>query len=301
MKIVNSKYRTIFVILLTMISFHALSQNQKYVIKDSLSQNTIPYVTIIYNQSHFGGCYSDENGIITIPDSVKNIEIAHISYIKKVVDLKKNEGNEILLSPSEVNLNEVIINKRNFTVKNIGFYSQKSSSGFGGSSGWLFALFIPYQQSWSTSPAITAIKCAVEKNFMFKGSYHALMRFDLQKPDPKLGCPDGISLIGTDLIYDKRTFEKKITMQLPNYITFPHEGLFVVIEWINPDTSTSQCSYEAVSLSTTRAINEDFTWVKKKFRGEDWHKWSNDSAMINFKDILKGKIENLCAGISIIE
>lgn len=70
MKIVNSMYRIIFVISLTMISFRTLSQNQKYVIKDSLSQKTIPYVTIIYNQSGFGGCYYDENEIITIPDSV---------------------------------------------------------------------------------------------------------------------------------------------------------------------------------------------------------------------------------------
>lgn len=218
---------------------------------------------------------------------------------KKIVNLKKNETNEIFLSPSEVNLNEVVIHKRNFTVKNIGFCNQKSNSSFGGYSGWVFALFIPYQKNWSTSPAITAINCAIERSFMFKGAYHALMRFDLQKPDPKLGCPDGMSLIGTDLIYDKSVFEKRITMQLPNYITFPHEGLFVVIEWINSDTSLY--TQQPVCLRATGSIVENFTWIKKVFRGEGWHLLSNDSANMHFNNIRKEKNDNICAGISIIE
>lgn len=218
---------------------------------------------------------------------------------KKIVNLKKNETNEIFLSPSGVNLNEVVIHKRNFTVENIGFCNQKSNFSFGGYSGREFALFILYQKKWSTSPAITAINCAIEKDPMFKGAYHALMRFDLQKPDPKLGCPDGMSLIGTDLIYDKSVFEKRITMQLPNYITFPHEGLFVVIEWINPDTSLY--TQQPVCLRATGAIVENFTWIKKVFRGEGWHLLSNDSANMHFNNIRKEKNDNICAGISIIE
>lgn len=286
------------ILLLLLFSFSSVflhCQNHTFIVTDSISHQPVAYASVIFIQENYDGCYTNQAGEITIPDSVKYIKIAHIQHVSKIVNPREINGKEIFLSPISDNIQPVTPSGKK--EKNVGLNTEKKYLVFNGNSGWMLALYIPYQKNWK-SPTISAIKCAVDKNPIFEGDFRALMRFDLQKPDPTSGNPSGVSLIKKEIIYDKNTFEENITIPLPEYVEFPKEGVFVVVEWIGTDTKSK---YAAVDLQTTSAVKKNFTWTKNIFRGERWHALTEDAGYMHYQNLFERKPQNICVGVTMVE
>lgn len=90
--------------------FFSYSQNTKIVILDSISNLPIKYANVNFLNGF--GVFSNENGSIMISDlNVNSIEISHVSYESKKIDLKKINNSIVLLNPKIINLDEIVIKK----------------------------------------------------------------------------------------------------------------------------------------------------------------------------------------------
>ncbi|HOT88022.1 MAG TPA: hypothetical protein PKZ43_04210 [Bacteroidales bacterium] len=278
-----------------------INAQRVYTIRDSITKEVIPYATIFFVHSNGGGLYSDEKGMVEIPDTIQQIKISHLSFNDKNIFCNKILNKEILLTQRKQLLKEVIIKNIKYKKKNIGFNNSKTiaNSDFGGASGFLIAVYIPYNNNWKETPIITEINNKFKKNLFIKESYKSILRFDLQLPGKITGAPDGISLLNTDLTYKTTKFKSNLSIPLPLSINFPKEGVFIVMEWISDDASIKWLN---PSIALTNVETTSYTWIKRKFKGEEWRNILNDPGLLRFKEtIYKGKTINLCLGLTIIE
>ena len=74
--------QTIITILLAFISIEVMAQ-QRISVRDSLTQEPIEYTSIWFGNK-VGG-YTDESGMIEIPEGTKQIRLSHISYKTKSI------------------------------------------------------------------------------------------------------------------------------------------------------------------------------------------------------------------------
>ena len=82
------------------ISLLTFSQEKIIFIKDSVTQEAIPFVAIQFIDKQ-SGIYADENGKAIISDSIQHILISQIAYHSKEANLHTIENNAtVLLSES---------------------------------------------------------------------------------------------------------------------------------------------------------------------------------------------------------
>ena len=97
--------------------YFSYSQNTKIVILDSISNLPIKYANVNFLNGF--GVFSNENGSIMISDlTVNSIEISHVSYESKKIDLKKINNSIVLLKPKIIKLDEIIIKKEKLKLLN---------------------------------------------------------------------------------------------------------------------------------------------------------------------------------------
>lgn len=286
------------------ISLFIFGQEKTIFIKDSTTQEPIPFAAIQFVDKQ-NGIYADENGKAIVPDSVQHILISQIAYHMKNINLQKTENNTtVLLSPSPYILPEVIISNISSKRKEIGFLRKKGSFGIIASPNSVFALFIPYDINWNTQPYITAI---ISYLVEISGSkdYPAAkcnICFDLRLPD-KNGAPSDISLLEKRIINNStKIYKGKEMVKLKEPILFPREGIFIVIDFITPNNPNPRLLISP-SLYVTGAGSKNQTWSRSIANNLHWEKINTKNkdwgSFISYFYGDKATIMNLRAGVQI--
>ena len=277
----------LFLILLTMLSPATFGMAQTIIVKDSITHEAVPFVSV--NFGNDTGGYTDENGAIAIPNEAAQIRLSHICYETKSISKITADLQTIFLVPKSINLDEVAISakalKRTKTTE-VGSMKAKTQTKHKGANGFEMALFIPYDSTWAETPYIHSILASLDYSTHWlvfteiKTPIYATLRFDLRLADAKTGAPIDESLIDGGIILPSGQKLSKDGISLTRPIPFPQTGVFVVVEWITTAQVSESCNL-VPSLNMTLDEKENRTWNKKTFRGMDWMQEQNESAFQN--------------------
>ena len=94
----------LFLILLTMLSPATFGMAQTIIVKDSITHEAVPFVSV--NFGNDTGGYTDENGAIAIPNEAAQIRLSHICYETKSISKITADLQTIFLVPKSINLDE---------------------------------------------------------------------------------------------------------------------------------------------------------------------------------------------------
>lgn len=296
--------KQIITVVFYFISLFIFAQQKTIFVKDSITQEAVPFVAIQFVDKQ-SGIYSDENGKAIIPDSVQHILISQIAYHTKEANLQAIENNAtVLLTPSPNILPEVVISNISSKRKEIGFLRKKGSNGLIATPNTNFALFIPYDSTWEAQPHITAIISYLDD---IKGSKEfpsakCNICFDLRLPD-KSGTPSDISLLEKRIINNSAKFYRgKETVKLKEPISFPKEGVFIVIDFITPNNSNLRLLISP-TLDVTGAGSKNQTWSRSLVNNFQWEKITPKNkewgSLISYFYGDKATTMNLRAGLQI--
>ena len=277
----------LFLILLTMLSPATFGMAQTIIVKDSITHEAVPFVSVYFGNDTGG--YTDENGAIAIPNEAAQIRLSHICYETKSISKITADLQTIFLVPKSINLDEVAISakalKRTKTTE-VGSMKAKTQTKHKGANGFEMALFISYDSTWAETPYIHSILASLDYSTHWlvfteiKTPIYATLRFDLRLPDAKTGAPKDESLIDGGIILPSSQKLGKDGISLPRPIPFPQTGVFVVVEWITTAQVSESCNL-VPSLNMTLDEKENRTWNKKTFRGMDWMQEQNEPTYQN--------------------
>ena len=278
--------KQIILVLFAFISIGAIAQ-QRLCVRDSLTQEPIAYTSVWFGND--AGGYTDESGMIEIPEGTKPMRLSHICYETKNIDKTTADSQTIFLVPKSNTLDEVAVSAKppkRIKTTEVGLVKAKTQTKHKGANGFEMALFIPYDSTWTETPYIHSILASLDYSTHYlvfteiKTPIYATLRFDLRLPDAMTGAPRDESLMDGGIILPSGQKLGKDGVSLTCPIPFPQTGVFVVVEWIT--TAQISESFNLVpSLNMTLNEKENRTWNKKKFRGMDWMKEQNEPAYQN--------------------
>ena len=298
--------KTIIIALLTITSIGVIAQ-QRLIVKDSLTQESIAYTSVWFGNNTGG--YTDESGMIEIPEGTKQIRLSHICYETKSIDKVAPDSQTVFLVPKSINLDEVAISAKvpkRIKTTEVGLMKTKTQTKHKGANGFEIALFIPYDSTWAETPYIHSILASLDYSTYYlvfteiKTPIYATLRFDLRQPDAKTGAPKDESLIDGGIILPSGQKLGKDGISLPRPIPFPQTGVFVVVEWITTAQVSESCNL-VPSLNMTLDEVDNRTWNKKTFRAMDWMQEQDESAYQNEEAqvFYKGRIPSAKLGLKV--
>ena len=298
--------KTIIIALLTITSIGVIAQ-QRLIVKDSLTQESIAYTSVWFGNNTGG--YTDESGMIEIPEGTKQIRLSHICYETKSIDKVAPDSQTVFLVPKSINLDEVAISAKvpkRIKTTEVGLMKTKTQTKHKGANGFEIALFIPYDSTWAETPYIHSILASLDYSTYYlvfteiKTPIYATLRFDLRQPDAKTGAPKDESLIDGGIILPSGQKLGKDGISLTRPIPFPQTGVFVVVEWITTAQVSESCNL-VPSLNMTLDEVDNRTWNKKTFRSVGWMQekeepiYQDESA----REVYKGRIPSAKLGLEI--
>ena len=283
-----------FLLLLTMLLTATFGMSQTIIVKDSITNESIPFVSVYFGNDTGG--YTDENGKITIPNEAEQIWLSHICYETKSISKITADSQTIVLAPKNITLGEVAVSAKapkRIKTTEVGLMKAKTQTKHKGANGFEMALFIPYDNTWAETPYIHSILASLDYTTHWlvfteiKTPIYATLRFDLRQTDAKTGAPKDESLIDGGIILPSGQRLSKNGISLSRPIPFPQTGVFVVVEWITTTQVSESCNL-VPSLNMTLNEKENRTWNKKTFfakqsggaerRGMDWMREQDEPA-----------------------
>ena len=306
----------IITILFVLVSMNMYTQ-QRISVRDSLTQGPIAYTSVWFGNE--AGGYTDESGMIEVPEGTKQIRLSHICYETKNIAKVTPDLQTIFLVPKSINLDEVAISAKTpkrIKTTEVGLMKAKTQTKHKGANGFEMALFIPYDSTWAETPYIHSILASLDYSTHWlvfteiKNPIYATLRFDLRLPNDKTGAPKDESLIDGGIILPSGQKLGKDGTSLTRPIPFPQTGVFVVVEWITTAQVSESCNL-VPSLNMTLDEKENRTWNKKTFfakqsggaerRGMDWMQEQNEPAYQNEEAqvFYKGKTPSAKLGLKI--
>ena len=276
-----------FLFLLAMLSAATISMAQTIIVKDSITNEPVPFVSVYFGND--SGGYTDEQGAIAIPSEMEQIRFSHICYESKSISKITADSQTIFLVPKNITLGEVAVSAKapkRIKTTEVGLMKAKTQTKHKGANGFEMALFIPYDSTWTESPYIQSILASLDYSTHWlvfteiKTPIYATLRFDLRLPDAKTGAPKDESLINGGIILPSGQRLSKNGISLSRPIPFPQIGVFVVVEWITTAQVSESCNL-VPSLNMTLNEKENRTWNKKTFLGMDWMQEQNEPAYQN--------------------
>ena len=196
----------IITILFVLVSMNMYTQ-QRLTIRDSLTQKPIAYTSVWFGNE--SGGYTDESGMIEIPEGTKQIRLSHICYETKNIAKVTADLQTIFLVPKATNLDEVAISAKTpkrIKTTEVGLMKTKTQIKHKGANGFEMALFIPHDNTWTDTPYIHSILASLDYSTHYlvfteiKTPIYATLRFDLRLPDAMTGAPKDESLINGGII-----------------------------------------------------------------------------------------------------
>ncbi len=278
--------QSIITILLALVVMAGQAQ-QTMTVKDSITNEPIPFVSVYFGNDTGG--YTDEKGMIAIPNEAEQIWLSHICYETKSISKITADSQTIILVPKSINLDEVAISARipkRIKTTEVGSMKAKTQTKHKGANGFEMALFIPYDSTWTETPYIHSILASLDYSTHYlvfteiKNPIYATLRFDLRQTDAKTGAPKDESLIDGGIILPSGQKLGKDGISLTRPIPFPQTGVFVVVEWITTAQVSESCNL-VPSLNMTLDEVDNRTWNKKTFRSVGWMQEQNEPAYQN--------------------
>ena len=297
-----------FLLLLSMLSVATSEMAQRTVIvKDCITHEAVPFVSVYFGNDTGG--YTDEKGMIAIPNEAEQIWLSHICYETKSISKITADSQTIILVPKSINLDEVAISAKvpkRIKTTAVGLMKAKTQTKHKGANGFEMALFIPYDSTWTETPYIHSILASLDYSTHYlvfteiKNPIYATLRFDLRLPEAKTGAPKDESLIDGGIILPPNEKLGKDGISLTRPIPFPMTGVFVVVEWITTAQVSESCNL-VPSLNMTLNEEGSSTWNKKTFRGMDWMQEQDEPAYQNeeAQTFYKGKTPSAKLGLKI--
>ena len=283
-------------LLLAMLFATTFGMAQTVIVKDSITNEPIQFVSVYFGNDTGG--YTDEKGMIAIPNEAAQIRLSHICYETKSISKITADSQTIFLVPISINLKTT----------EVGLIKSKTQTKHKGANGFEMALFIPYDSTWAETPYIHSILASLDYSTHWlvfteiKNPIYATLRFDLRLPDAKTGIPKDESLIDGGIILPSSQKLGKDGVSLTRPIPFPQTGVFVVVEWITTAQVSESCNL-VPSLNMTLDEVENRTWNKKTFRSVDWMQERNEPAYQNDETqvFYKGRTPSAKLGLKISE
>ena len=278
--------KSIITALFALMSIGVIAQ-QRLIVKDSLTQKPIAYTSVWFGNNTGG--YTDESGMIEIPEGTKQMRLSHICYETKSIFKITADSQTIFLAPISINLDEVAISARipkRIKTTEVGLIKAKTQTKHKGANGFEMALFIPYDSTWTETPYIHSILASLDYSTHYlvfteiKNPIYATLRFDLRQTDAKTGAPKDESLIDGGIILPSGQKLGKDGISLTRPIPFPQTGVFVVVEWITTAQVSESCNL-VPSLNMTLDEVDNRTWNKKTFRSVGWMQEQDEPAYQN--------------------
>ena len=305
MKLLNHNKRSL--LLLILLSEVTIGMAQTVIVKDSITNEPIPFVSVYFGNDTGG--YTDEKGMIAIPNEAAQIRLSHICYETKSISKITADLQTIFLVPISINLDEVAISARNpkrIKTTEVGSMKTKTQTKHKGANGFEMALFIPYDSTWTETPYIHYILASLDYSTHYlvfteiKKPIYATLRFDLRLPDAKTGAPKDVSLIDGGIILPSSQKLGKDGISLTRPIPFPQTGVFVILEWITTAQVSESCNL-VPSLNMTLDEVDNRTWNKKTFRSVGWMQEQDEPAYQNeeAQDFYKGRTPSAKLGLKI--
>ena len=296
-----------FLLLLTMLLTATFGMSQTIIVKDSITNEPIPFVSVYFGNDTGG--YTDEKGMIAIPNEAAQMRLSHICYETKSIFKITADSQTIFLAPISINLDEVAISAKvpkRIKTTAVGLMKAKTQTKHKGANGFEMALFIPYDSTWTEIPYIHFILASLDYSTHYlvfteiKNPIYATLRFDLRLPDAKSGAPKDESLIDGGIILPPNEKLGKDGVSLTRPVPFPKTGVFVVVEWITTAQVSESCNL-VPSLNMTLNEEGSSTWNKKTFRGMDWMQEQDEPAYQNeeAQTFYKGKTPSAKLGLKI--
>ncbi len=266
--------RLIFILLI--ISQFTFSQI-KGIVKDSISGEPIPYVNIWVENENIGTT-SEENGQFQLNynNYSKRIIFSSLGYETKKV-LIKNQL-EILLKPSEIKLNEVVLlGKKNTKEIEIGKSKNSFSQAFDNGPR-IDVKYFPYKQKYKTTKFIKEVTVTTDNEIQ-----EATFKLHFYNVDEN-GFP-GNELIKNALLVKVKKGVLKTILDISDYnLIMPQNGIFVgferllieknkiekIIKDYNSNTEKTKITYYPLVLY--KIEERDFTFT---FYGGKWNKEVN--------------------------
>ena len=280
---------------------------QTVIVKDSITNEPIPFVSVYFGNDTGG--YTDEKGMIAIPNEAAQMRLSHICYETKSISKITADSQTIFLAPISINLDEVAISARipkRIKTTEVGSMKAKTQTKHKGANGFEMALFIPYDSTWTETPYIHSILASLDYSTHYlvfteiKNPIYATLRFDLRQTDAKTGAPKDESLIDGGIILPSGQKLGKDGISLTRPIPFPQTGVFVVVEWITTAQVSESCNL-VPSLNMTLDEVDNRTWNKKTFRSVGWMQEQDEPAYQNeeAQDFYKGRTPSAKLGLKI--
>lgn len=298
--------QSIITILLALVVMAGQAQ-QTMTVKDSITNEPIPFVSVYFGNDTGG--YTDEKGMIAIPNEATQMRLSHICYETKSIFKITADLQTIFLVPKSINLDEVAISAKvpkRIKTTEVGLMKAKTQTKHKGANGFEMALFIPYDSTWTETPYIHSILASLDYSTHYlvfteiKNPIYATLRFDLRQTDAKTGAPKDESLIDGGIILPSSQKLGKDGISLTRPIPFPLTGVFVVVEWITTAQVSESCNL-VPSLNMTLDEVDYRTWNKKTFRSVGWMQEQDEPAYQNEEAqvFYKGRIPSAKLGLKV--
>lgn len=215
-------------ILFLLIGFSSFSQI-KGVVKDSLTGQPIPYVSV-WVENETIGTNAEENGTFTLDaKTAKNIVFSALGYQTKVIP--SNNINIVVLSPKAMELNEVVVEKRKRTSEIVigdfsGIYLNSGVSNVAQENVHIWTKLIRFNDKIKSHPFIKSIEFATRSRL--KNSMLRIRIFNINKEEIPIG--DAIS---EDILVKVKKGTNNNTVELSDYnIKIPEEGILIGFEYL---------------------------------------------------------------------
>lgn len=240
-----------------------------------LNQKTnepVPYVNIQVKGKR-QGFTSDLNGKFKVTSIAKDsLVFSAIGYKNKTLSTG-TIGEIIVLKPVSYNIPEVTINNEEEKTIIIGRVKKQIIQLAYGSTygGEMAARYFPYIDSYQDTKFIRSIEFLTESKVD-----HAKFNLRLYKAD-SLGYPS-TPIHNKNIIIlvekgDQITTEVELIKQ---YIQFPKEGLFVIIEWLNLEENKSEYTYNSNGeKKTIIELQPSFYAESHEKKEKGWTNWGN--------------------------
>jgi len=253
----------------------------KGVVKDSISGKPIPYVNIwIENENN--GTTSEENGEfnISISEKSKKFIVSAIGYKKKTI--KISEAKQILLSPSDVQIKEVIIsNRKNTKEIEIGKTKNLISQAFENGPK-IDVKYFPYLTSYKKTKYLKKIILNTDNR-----KEEATIRIHLYNLGID-GLPDK-ELLNKDLIITIKNGVRNNKIDITSFdIKMPINGVFVGFEKLMIESNKLEKTSFDTNSQTTKIHKTYCPYIlynnvereyKYTFQGGKWIKKTIDSSL----------------------
>lgn len=257
--------------ILTLILFFkvVIVSSQSIKIFDDKTKTSIPYVNVTFflENKIVGGDYSNEKGYVIIPNGIEyeNIKLSCIGYKNKIIYKKNIVNDTILLTQDVVNLNEVIIPKRNDFILGYIHLKKEISSGIG--KGIEVVVFI---ENNTNKPLF--IKSFLFNLNKFRNKDKIRIHFyeihsDKFEPGNEINKDDIIyNLDGVD--------EKKIEINISQYgLYLPSEGGFIGLESLGINDLYPEGligSKKNIDFDLNSKVKKSWTFIKNRFKDNKW-------------------------------